>query len=357
MTEVADAALTEFEAAVFRALQADGRVPFTAVAQRLGVSEANVRRTVKQLIARDVFAITAVADPRLMGLESMAWLALTVRASHIETTAAALAGLPEIDYVAITTGAWQVMAEVACRSSDDLFGLLQRVRSLPGVQGTETFPYFGVLRQQFQWTNDDERPRATPELGARGVGSAPAELDTLDRVLINELQNDGRASFRDIAQRLGASERTISTRFTRLVDDGVVGVLAVGNPHALGFHGLAWLGFSLDEKADVEQLVRRLATIPQVSYLVSVSGRYDLMGEVVCRDPDHLLTTLDRRIGTIRGIKEVDVFYYLRLLYRNTAGAWGAARTRAGHRTEGEEGVRVGGRRRGVSAHGRRRRA
>jgi Lrp/AsnC family transcriptional regulator for asnA, asnC and gidA len=357
MTE-ADARLTDFEAAVFRALQADGRVPFTAVAQRLGVSEANVRRTVKQLIARDVFAITAVADPRLMGLESMAWLMLTVRASRIETTAAALAELPEIDYVAITSGAWQVMAEVACRSSDDLFDLLQRVRALPGVQSTETFPYFGVLRQQFQWTNDGERPRATPEPGVRGIGSAPAELDTLDRVLINELQNDGRASFRDIAQRLGASERTISTRFTRLAEDGIVGVLAVGNPHALGFHGLAWLGFSLDEKAEVEPLVRRLATIPQLSYLVSVSGRYDLMGEVVCRDPDHLLATLDRRIGTIRGIKEVDVFYYLRLLYRNTAGAWGAARTRAGHRTvEGEEGVRVGRRRRGASADGSRRRA
>ena len=112
--------LTAFEAAVFRALQEDGRVPFTAVAQSLGVSEANVRRTVKHLIAKDVFTITAVADPRLMGLESMSWLALAVQLSELEHTATALAAMPEIDYVVITTGAWHVMAEVACRGTEEL---------------------------------------------------------------------------------------------------------------------------------------------------------------------------------------------------------------------------------------------
>lgn len=358
MSESADVKLSPFEADVFRALQEDGRVPFTAVAQRLGVSEAHVRRTVKQLIARDVFTITAVADPELMGLESMAWLALAVRVSHIEATATALAEFPEIDYVTITTGPWQVMAEVSCRSSHDLYALLQRVRSMPGVQSTETYPYFHVLHQQFQWTNEDERIPTIPELGSRGVGSAPAELDALDRVLINELQNDGRASFRDIAQRLGASERTVSARFTRLVEDGVLRVLAVGNPHALGFRGLAWVGFSLDERADVGEVVRQLGTIPQVSYLVSVSGRYDLMGEVACRDRDHLVATLDRRIGAIGGINAVDVFYYLRLLYRNTAGAWGAARTRSDRRPIQREGEAHADRRpRGASADDGRRRA
>jgi DNA-binding Lrp family transcriptional regulator len=323
--------LTALEAAVFRALQEDGRVAFTTVAQRLGVSEANVRRTVKQLMARDVFTITAVADPRLMGLESMSWLAMSVQLSELESTAAALAEMPEIDYVVVTTGAWHMMAEVACRGTEELYDLVRRVRALPGVQRTETYPYFKLLRQQFRWTNGGEAPVA-PE--TRGVRSAPAELDAMDRVLINELQNDGRASFRDIGQRTGVSERAISTRFARLVDEDLVRVIAVGNPEALGFRGLAWLGISLGDTADLEEVAAAFARIPQVSYLVSVSGRFDLMGELVCRDPDHLLTTLNDRIGTIEGIETVEVFYYLRLLYRNAAGAWGAARSRAGSQAE-----------------------
>ena len=321
--------LTAFEVAVFRALQDDGRVAFTTVAQRLGVSEANVRRTVKQLIAKDVFTITAVADPRLMGLESMSWLALSVQLSQLESTAAALAAMPEIDYVVITTGAWHVMAEVACAGTEELFALVKRVRALPGVQRTETYPYFKLLRQQFRWTNGGDAPEAADAGAARGVRSAPAGLDALDRVLINELQHDGRASFRDIGQRLGVSERVISTRFARLVEQDLVRVIAVGNPHALGFHGLAWLGISLSDSADVEDVAAAFGEIPQVSYLVSVSGRFDLMGELVCRDRDHLLTTLNDRIGTIDGVETVEVFYYLRLLYRNAAGAWGAARSLA----------------------------
>jgi DNA-binding Lrp family transcriptional regulator len=331
--------LTEFEAAVFRALQEDGRVRFTTVAQTLGVSEAHVRRTVKQLVAGDVFAITAVADPRLLGLESMAWLALSVRPSHIEQTAAALVGLAEVDYVVITTGAWNVMAEVACPSTAALFALVKRVRSLPGVQRTETYPYFQLLRQQFRWTAGEDLALAPPDVAARaGRGAPAAELDAVDRVLINELQNDGRASFRDIGQRLGVSERTVSTRFARLAEEDVVSVIAVGNPHALGFEGLAWLGIVLDDVADVDEVALALARIPQVSYLVTVSGRFDLMGELVCRDRDHLIATLNDRIGSIDGIESVEVFFYLRLLYRNTAGAWGAARSRAGSGAGGAPG-------------------
>ena len=179
---------------MFRALQEDGRVPFTAVAQSLGVSEANVRRTVKQLIAKDVFTITAVADPRLMGLESMSWLALAVQLSELEHTATALAAMPEIDYVVITTG-HGTYGRGRVPGTEELCDLVKRVCALPGVQRTETYPCFKLLRQQFRWTNGGDAPVPSE---ARGVRSAPAELDAMDRVLIGQLQNDGRASFRDI---------------------------------------------------------------------------------------------------------------------------------------------------------------
>ena len=322
--------LTEFEAAVFRALQEDGRVAFTAVAQRLGVSEANVRRTVKQLIARDVFTITAVADPRLMGLESMAWLALAVQLSELEATAAALAEMPEIDYVVITTGAWHVMAEIACPGTDDLFALLQRVRSLPGVQRTETYPYFKLLRQQFRWTNGGDRPRS-PEGGeARGVRSAPAGLDALDRVLIERAAErrarvvprhraaDGRLRARDLDPLRAARRRGPGAR-----DRGRQSACA-GLPRARVARRLAERRSPTSTRSP-----SAFGRIPQVSYLVSVSGRFDLMGELVCRDRDHLLATLNDRVGAIEGVETVEVFFYLRLLYRNAAGAWGAARSRA----------------------------
>jgi Lrp/AsnC family transcriptional regulator for asnA, asnC and gidA len=321
--------LTPLEAAVFRALQEDGRAPFTAVAERLGVTEASVRRTVRRLMVEDVFTITAVADPRLFGLESMAWLTLSVRPADIEATAAALAGFDEIDYVVVATGAANVMAEAACADTDACHALVQRIRALPGVRRTETFPYFAVLHQQFRWTSEDDPAASLPARAARGVRRAPPGLGPLDRKLIGELEHNGRASFRELGDRLGVSERAVSARFTELSERDALRVIAVGNPHALAFDGLAWLGITLEDDADLDDVADALAAVAQLSYLVSVSGRFDLMGELVCRDRDHLLTTLEDRIGRVRGIAAVEIFYYLRLLYRTTCGAWGAARSRA----------------------------
>src|SRR4051794_1279435 len=325
-----EARLTPLEAAVFRALQEDGRTPFTTVAQRLGVTEASVRRTVRRLMARDVFTITAVADPRLLGLEWMAWLTLSVRPADVEATAPALAAFDEVDYVVVATGAAPVMAEVACRDTAACLALVQRVRALPGVRRTETFPYFSVLHQQFRWTTEDEPPASPAARAARGVRSAPAGLSRLDRTLIAELERDGRASFREIGERLDVSERAVSARFAELAQRDAVRVIAVGNPHALGFRGLAWVGITLEDGADLDEVAGALARVPQLSYLVSVSGRFDLMGELVCRDRDHLLATLSERVGRVGGIESLETFYYLRLLYRTTCGAWGAARARPG---------------------------
>lgn len=320
-----DAPLGDFEMAVFRGLQQDGRVPFTTLAQQLGVSEAHVRRTAKQLMAADVLAIAPVADPRLLGLRCMAWVTLTVRHSRMQEIAAELADMPEVDYVVMTTGVWNIMVEVACVDHADLYRLLGRLRSLEGVAHTESHPYLHLLRQQFQWTGNHSEPAAAQP--APGVREAPPEVDDLDAKIILELHRDGRASFREIGARLGVSERTVSSRYTRLTTDNLVRVIAVGNPRALGFTGLAWLGIQLTGGASLEDVASELAEIAQVSYLVSASGRYDLMAELVCRHPDHLLATLSTKVGVIAGISTIETFYYLRLLYRKTSVAWGAVRT------------------------------
>jgi DNA-binding Lrp family transcriptional regulator len=320
--------MTELDLAIFRALQADGRIPFTALADRLSVSEAHVRRRVKALSQQGVIAITAVADPRVLGLESMAWVGLRVGQSEIESVAEVLVSVPEVDYVVISAGAFNVMAEVACASSDDLYALLLRIRELPGVLSTETFVYLQLLRQQFQWADADSTS-AAPQ-APLGVRSPPTALDRLDIELIRELQRDGRASFRDIAGRLKISERLLSARFAYLAEQGAVRVIAVGNPVDLGYHAMAWLGINLREGGDFEVAAAELSAVRRISYLVAASGRYDLMAEIVCRSREDLLSTLSDQIGRIEGIGHIDTFYYLRLLYRSAAGAWGAARSRAG---------------------------
>jgi Lrp/AsnC family transcriptional regulator for asnA, asnC and gidA len=154
-------------------------------------------------------------------------------------------------------------------------------------------------------------------------------IDANDAGIIRELQRDGRASFRDIGRRLGLSERTVSNHYTRLVNERALQVIAVGNPLNLGFRAVAWLGVTLSEGADLERAAGMLGEVPGLDYVIVPSGRYDLLCELVCRDSGELLATLDNRIGAFGEVAHVDTFLCLRVLYKSTAGAWGAGRTLA----------------------------
>ncbi len=319
-----EADLTAADLAIIDELQRDARQPLTTIAARIGTSEASVRRRVRALVDADVIAITAVADPRVFGLHALAWLGLSVEAARVEAVAEALVELPQIDYAVITSGELNVMAEAACATLDDLYALVLSLRRLPGVLRTETFPYLRLLRQNFEWNRaaggESSTVRALPS----------GELQPLDVSIIRALQRNGRASFRELGASLGISERLLSARYSELAEGGAVRVSAVVNPRNLGWKALAWLGIHLAGGADFEQVAGRLAGVAGVSYLVVASGRYDFMAEVVCRTPDDLLATLSGPIGSIEGVASVEIFPYLRLLYRTPAGAWSAARTLAG---------------------------
>lgn len=311
--------LSAFDRRLFQELQKDGRVPFVALADKLGVSEAHVRKRVARLTASGVFSITAIADPQVLGIDSMALVGLNVRGGQAAVVAETLVGMPGFDYVVQTAGGFNVLAEAACRSSSELYMLLRKVRAIPGVQRTETFVYLNLIRQQFQWSLD----------GARGgvQSEGACSFDALDIELIDELQRDGRAPFRRIARNLSVSERVVSTRVARLLDQNALQVIAVGNPATLGFEAMAWLGIKVNEGVRLEDAAELLSKVPGIDYVVIPAGRYDLMAELVCRDQAELLNALEHGIGEIPEIAHVETFVYLRLLYRSAIGAWGASRS------------------------------
>lgn len=331
--ETGSPVLSPLDYRIFTDLQRNGRTPYTTLAESLGVSEAYIRKRVRYLTEADFFSITAVANPRVLGLEYMAWVGFVVRNSATGRVAEALVELPEVNYVVICSGAFNVMAEVACRTHVDLYRLLTTLRAIRDVQRTETFIYLKLLRQRFQWMQETEASKS--EALSSYVVEATTTLEPIDIEIIRELEKDGRAPFRRIAHQLGVSERTVSARVGQLTDCKVLQTIAVGNPLTMGFEAMAWLGITLSENAQPEAVTEALAAVPGVCYVVVASGRFDIMVELVCRTRSHLLDTLERRIGAIPDIAHVESFYYLRLLYRSTAGGWGAARSLAAPKQPG----------------------
>jgi Lrp/AsnC family transcriptional regulator for asnA, asnC and gidA len=126
-------------------------------------------------------------------------------------------------------------------------------------------------------------------------------MDDLDKLILQTLQEDGRAPFTHIAKQAGVSETTIRTRYRNLVDEGIIRSVGIVDPHALGFQAPALVGATV-EPGMVDQVARAIAEIPEVSYLVMTLGRFDLMIEVFCRDLPHFTRLLTEQIQVIPGV-------------------------------------------------------
>jgi Lrp/AsnC family transcriptional regulator for asnA, asnC and gidA len=144
-------ALDDVSKGIIEQLQEDGRRSYAEIGKAVGLSEAAVRQRVQKLTEAGVMQVVAVTDPMQLGFYRQAMIG--IRATGDTTKVAeALAAIPAIDYVVLTAGSFDVMAEVVCESDDDLIELLnRRIRAIDGVLSTETFVYLKLQKQFYNW--------------------------------------------------------------------------------------------------------------------------------------------------------------------------------------------------------------
>jgi len=137
--------------AIIEQLQEDGRQSYATIAKRVGLSEAAVRQRVQRLLDQEVMQIVAVTDPLQVGFRRQAMIGIRVE-GDLTMVAEKLGAMPEVSYVVITAGSFDLLAEVVCEDDEQLLELLtHQIRTLPGVQVTETFVYLKLNKQHYNW--------------------------------------------------------------------------------------------------------------------------------------------------------------------------------------------------------------
>ena len=132
-------------------LQQDGRLPYTQLAEKVGLSEAAVRQRVRRLVDTGVTQIVAVTDPMTLGFRRMAMVGIRVE-GDVRAAADAIAALAEIDYLVIVAGSFDLLVEIVCEDDDGLLELLNdKIRAVPGVTSTDTFTYLKICKETYTW--------------------------------------------------------------------------------------------------------------------------------------------------------------------------------------------------------------
>src|SRR5689334_1455792 len=138
-------------------------------------------------------------------------------------------------------------------------------------------------------------------------------LDETDLKVLEILRKDGRATFAEVAGQLKVSPGMIRQRYNRLVDQGYLKVVAITNPVHRGLKTMALIGVRTDGN-QMLKVADKIGKLKEVVYLVVVSGRYDLMLEVFCRDHEDLLNFLTEKLYAIDGVRETETFMHLKIV-------------------------------------------
>lgn len=150
-----------------------------------------------------------------------------------------------------------------------------------------------------------------PAMRDRADRTSTSSLDGTSRAIVEILQRDGRRPYAAIGKEVGLSEAAVRQRVQRLVENGVMQIVAVTDPLQLGFRRQAMVGLRVE--GDIESVAAQLDEIEEVAYVVVTAGSFDLLAEIVCEDDDHLLEVLNRRIRAMRDVRSTETFIYLKL--------------------------------------------
>ena len=149
--------------------------------------------------------------------------------------------------------------------------------------------------------------------------SKVAVLDEVSKAIIEQLQQDGRRPYATIGKAVGLSEAAVRQRVSKLLETGVMQIVAVTDPLQVGFNREAMIGIEVD--GDMEAVADVLTLMDEISYIILTAGSFDIILEVVCEDDEALLEVINRKIRAIPGVRRTETFMYLKL--RKQSYTWG----------------------------------
>jgi DNA-binding Lrp family transcriptional regulator len=315
--------LDELDRSIVAALQIEPRATWRAIGSRVGVSAATAARRGRRLFEAGIVRVVGSPVSARLGFGFHVLIGFRCRPGEALDVARRLSERPDVRYVTVATGTFDVIAEFLVPSKRHLaFVLIEELPQIAGIIGTDTSVVLRTykVRETISYTLSGDVPLEDmpadphwPEVGALQADSR--ELDALDLRLIQLVSEDGRRSNAELAIALSLSESAVSRRLAALVREGYVVFATLVDAGALGFdvEALIWIGARARQ---LEEVAKYIAAEPHVRYVSATSGYSDLVCEVVLRSHDDLFRFTTDVLGGHKGIERVSISRTLLTLKR-----------------------------------------
>jgi DNA-binding Lrp family transcriptional regulator len=290
--------MDEIDEAIVELLEVDGRLTHREIARTVGLSRSAAAARVQRLITSGQVIVRGAVHPAVIGQGALAHVGLVVR-GPAAPLAAEIALRDDVPFLSLTTGPHGLVAEVRAGSARDIDRTIAELRALDGVVGVDTLTYVEVVRDV---------------IGP--VGEVRTEVDEVDLALLRALQDDGRASYVDLAAVVGLSPAGARRRVVRLVESQVVRVGAVVR-HS-GRDRQSAMGFGVRLAGDHRDVVEQLAAMPSVIFVARTLGRFDVLVTVRAFSAAQLVELLDQ-VRALAGVNAVESWAHLEVVKESYA--------------------------------------
>lgn len=301
----------EIDRGLVHSLRIDGRVPFSAVAGVLGISEHTVARRYRRLRAGGVLRVVGIADGVRLGFR---WWTVRIRCTPdvAEPIADALAQRADTFWVQVLSGGTEISCDCQPSSDDEvLIGELQWSRGVLGVTAHELLPAGRLPRWGAIEVLDADRQARLRRRSGPELPDATVVLDARDQRLLEVLGVDGRAPYAELVRATGWSQSTVARRLDYLRRTGVLRFEVEVPPAALGYRAEARLWITAQPAAVVAEA---LAAHPEISFVAVTTGPTNVVAHAICRDSAHLYRYLIEHVSPLAGVHTVETAPVLRVV-------------------------------------------
>lgn len=269
---------------IMEALHIDGRASWKRIAHVLGVNERTVARRGNALLESGTVRVVAIGFPTLGHV-------VAIRCGHGQARMAsrALSHHDVSHWAHVTTGDFDVVAEITAESRRETSFLLEDLPAVAGIRDIRVYPVIEYLRLARWWNLGILNARERGAMEASAVLSPQRRMGTTehlsdrDHALLHALKHDGRISYEELGRRTGTSDVTAKRRVDALRRDGVIAIRAVIEPDALGLgtETLTWLDVPPRHLPAVTQGIRRSE---HIKYASRIAGPWDFLLKSHIRD-------------------------------------------------------------------------
>ncbi len=308
--------LDDLDRAIVACLQVNGRATWQQVAAVVGASESTVSRRANRLLRDQVVCVSAVPDPPRCGLGTPVLMQVECAVGATTAVAGVLAMRSDVRFLAMLTGSHDLVLEVIVASRAHLAEVLvEQLRSIPGITHTSTETVVRNFKTSYDWSRrilgDAANVLEPPPVDVAG----PASLDGVDLQMAQILAADGRTPMSEVAARVGIGEAAARRRVDALTSRGAFWFATFVDPQSMGYETEMFLWLDVDF-AHLEEVASALGQHPEVRYMSATAGYSDLACELVLRDLDDLYRFNTEVLGSLPGIRRVEMGQELRIVKR-----------------------------------------